>query len=81
MIKRPYIGQQVRLNDESIKQIDGLKSQKEIEAACNMIILGMTPIPVTDKPIWELEVSGPLSCYLITNYDVDTLKQRRESES
>lgn len=81
----PYIGQHVMLNRNGY-EIARPATPEQARAAFNMVVTAVSPVPDpnTDQqyigigpfddepyPLWDIEVEGPMSLFLLTNACVD----------
>lgn len=77
MIKRPHVGQVVRLNDEGMNTIGGLKTAEMVKQAQRMVITYSDSKSLTDDvDTFSIHVDQPLiNRFLLTNHDVDPLEE------
>ena len=74
MVKDPYVGQRVKLNDQGKRSIGGLTSQEMIDQAANMTITGIFTVGLDHLGIWDIEVDQPLiNAFMLNNEDLDPL--------
>ena len=75
MRSKPVVGMLVRLNDEGMQAINGLKSLAQVQAAQRMKITSVGNESLTnDVDTWMIEVDQPeINKFMISNHDVDSL--------
>lgn len=75
MIKKPYVGQRVRLNDLGMDMIGGLRKAEEFRQSQDMRITFVGDFSLTDDvETFEIGVNQPtINQYLLDNHMVDAI--------
>jgi hypothetical protein len=73
-IWRPERGMRVRLTDEGLRQIGGLRSNEEVHAQVQGVPIVEVSRAGTTPECWNVDLAGPFDAYLLTSPDVELMK-------
>lgn len=73
-IWRPERGMVVRLTDQGLRQVQGLRSQAEVHAQVRGVAVVEVSPAHTTPPTWNVDLAAPFAHLLLTSEDVELAK-------
>ncbi len=73
-MRRPQVGDRVRLTNQAIESIGGLHTWEEIQAAQEMTVTKVSESAIDGTAIYLIEVDGHFSHLPLTHLDIEPIQ-------
>lgn len=73
MIKNPYQGQKVKLNDDGLQLIGGIRTNQQLEDLKDLYIVEIDRTLSSTNEFVGITLSGSLNKFMLTNHQIDKI--------